>query len=217
MPSKHTDRIATAVWALSPGYFPFVMATGIISTAAFQFSPSWLSLALLVISCAGLAVVLVALAVQLARFRPGLAAAYRDPGRVFAFFAVAAALNVAGLRFASAGHPLVTAILAAIAAAAWLGLTYGVPVSLLLDRSQDSAVGDINGTWLLWVVATESLAVAAATLVAVWPSQSALLAPVAIGLWSVGLVLYLLLVSLILLRWLSVRLTPQTLARPTGS
>lgn len=64
------------------------------------------------------------------------------------------------------------------------------------------------------MVSTQSLAVAASTLVPVWPSQSALLAPVAVGLWSIGLVLYLLLVSLILLRWLTVAMTPETLGPP---
>jgi hypothetical protein len=41
---------------------------------------------------------------------------------------------------------------------------------------------------------------AAAVLIPAWPSQSALLAPVAAGLWSVGLLLYLLVVALILMR-----------------
>jgi hypothetical protein len=72
----------------------------------------------------------------------------------------------------------------------------------------------VNGTWLLWGVATQSLSVVASTLVSAWPSQSGLLAPVAVGLWSIGLVLYLLLVSLILLHWLTVPTTPQTLGSP---
>ena len=96
----------------------------------------------------------------------------------------------------------------------WLVLTYGVPASLLLTRTRDSVLGGVNGTWLLWVVSTQSLALTASTLVPAWPSQSGLLAPVAIGLWSVGLVLYLLLVSLILLRWLTVAMTPETLGPP---
>jgi len=54
----------------------------------------------------------------------------------------------------------------------------------------------------------------ASTLVPTWRSQSGLLAPVAVGLWSVGLLLYLLLVSLIMLRWLTVPMTPQTLGPP---
>jgi len=96
----------------------------------------------------------------------------------------------------------------------WFVLTYGVPASLLLARRRDSVLGGIDGTWLLWVVATQSLSIDAATLFPVWPSQSRLLATAAAALWSVGLVLYLLLVSLIWQRWLEVRMTPATLSPP---
>jgi tellurite resistance protein TehA-like permease len=112
------------------------------------------------------------------------------------------------------GHPLATAILAGLAAALWLVLTYGVPASLLLTRAHDSVLGGINGTWLLWVVSTESLAVTASTLVFARLSQARLLATVAVGLWSIGLVLYLLLVSLILLRWLTFAMSPEALEPP---
>ena len=96
----------------------------------------------------------------------------------------------------------------------WLVLTYGVPASLLLTRAHDSVLGGVNGSWLLWIVATQSLSIAAAILVPAWPSQPALLAPVAAGLWCVGLLLYLMVVALILLRWLTVPMTPATLGPP---
>jgi hypothetical protein len=83
-------------------------------------------------------------------------------------------------------------------------------------RARDSVLGGVNGSWLLWVVGTQSLSLSASTLLPVWPSQSGLLAPAATGLWSVGLVLYLLLVSLILLCWLTVAMTPATLLDPDG-
>jgi tellurite resistance protein TehA-like permease len=204
----------TIVQALSPGYFPFVMATGIISTGTSLLGPSWLSRALLVVALAGFGVLVAALLTQLVRFRHGAAEAFRDPGRMFGFFAVAAATDVLGVRLAAAGHPLVAAGFAAAAAVVWLVLTYAVPASLLLARSHESAVADIDGVWLLWPVATQSLSVIASTLIPVWPSQARLLAPAAVGLWSVGLVLYLLLVALIVLRWLTVPLTPLTLGAP---
>ncbi len=213
-PPRSPGRIAAAVQSLSPGYFPFLMATSIISTGTFLLGPSWLSRVLLVIAAAGFVVLSAAVVIQLVLFRPSVAASFRDAGRLFGFFAIAAGVDVLGIRLAAAGHPLVTAVLAGVAAVAWLVLTYAVPASLLLARSHDSAVGDVNGTWLLWVVATQSLSVAASSLVPVWPSQAGLLAPVAVGLWSIGLVLYLLLVSLILLHWLTVPMTPQTLGPP---
>jgi tellurite resistance protein TehA-like permease len=211
---RPAGRVTAAVRDLDPGYFAFVMATGIIATGTSELGPSWLSLALLATACAGLVVLGAAVAARLVWFRSRVVANLRGPDRAFTFFNIPASLDVVGARFALAGHPLVTAILAAIAAAAWLSLTYGVPASLLLAREPDSVLGGVNGTWLLWIVATQSLSVAAATLVPAWPSQSALLAPVAAGLWSIGLLLYLTVVALILLRWITVPMTPTTLTPP---
>jgi tellurite resistance protein TehA-like permease len=212
--ARSLSRAATAIKDLHPGYFAFVMATGIISTGTFLLGPSWLSRALLIAAAAGLVVLSAALLIRLVFFRSSVAADIRAPERVFGFFTIVAGLDVLGARLAAAGHPLATAILASLAAAVWLALTYGVPASLLLTRDRDSVLGGVNGAWLLWVVGTQSLSVTASTLVPAWPSQSGLLAPAAAGLWSVGLVLYLLLVSLILLRWLTVPMTPETLGPP---
>jgi tellurite resistance protein TehA-like permease len=211
--TRSPGRAATAIRDLHPGYFAFVMATGIISTGTFLLGPPWLSRALLVVASAGLVVLSAALVIRLVRFRPSVAADVHAPERVFGFFTITAGLDVLGVRLSYAGHPLATAILAGLAAAVWLVLTYGVPASLL-TRPHASVLGGVNGTWLLWVVSTQSLAVAAAVLVPVWPSQSGLLVPFATALWSIGLVLYLLLVSLILLRWLTVAMTPQALGPP---
>ncbi|HEX8864976.1 MAG TPA: tellurite resistance/C4-dicarboxylate transporter family protein [Lentzea sp.] len=197
---------------MNPGDFAFVMATGIISMGTFLLGSSWLSQALLVIASIGFVVLIVALVIRLARYRSRVAADFRAPERVFGFFAVSASCDLLGTRFASAGHPMVTTVLACLAATVWLVLTYGVPATRLLDGPRESVLGGVDGTWLLWVVATQSLSTDASTLVPVWPSQSRLLATAAVALWSVGLVLYLLLVSLILLRWLTVAMTPAALS-----
>ncbi len=207
-------RTARAVSDLHPAYFAFVMASGIISTGLFLLGPSWLSTVFLVVTSAGLGVLSVMLIARLIFFRANVAADVQAPDRVFGFFTVAAGLDVLGVRFAFGGHPLVTAILSAIAAAIWLVLTYGVPASLLVERTRDSVLGGVNGSWLLWIVATQSLSLVAAVLVPSWPSQSSLLAPVSVGMWCVGLVLYLMVATLILLRWLTVPMTPATLGPP---
>ncbi|HEY7325329.1 MAG TPA: tellurite resistance/C4-dicarboxylate transporter family protein [Streptosporangiaceae bacterium] len=205
---------AAAVRDLHPGYFAFVMATGIVSTGTYLLGPSWLSVAFLAVGSAGLAVLTVALIARLISYRPHVVADIRAPDRVFGFFTITAGLDVLGARFALAGHPLVTAILAIVAAAIWLLLTYGVPASLLLTRASDSILSSVNGSWLIWIVATQSLSVAAAVLVPAWPSRAGLLAPVAAALWGVGLLLYLVVVGLILLRWLTIPMTPATLGPP---
>src|SRR5262245_50441028 len=212
--ARPAGRVATAIRDLHPSYFAFVMATGIISTGAFLLGPSWLSQTLLVIASTGFAVLVVALGIWLARYRSRVMAEFRAPERVFGFFAISASCDLLGARFASAGHPMVTTVLACVAGLVWFVLTYGVPASLLLARPRDSVLGGLDGTWLLWVVATQSLSIDAATLFPVWPSQSRLLATAAVALWSVGLVLYLLLVALIWQRWLTVPITPAALSPP---
>ena len=211
MGARPAGSVAAAIRDLHPSYFAFVMATAIISTGTFTFGPSWLSRALLVLASAGFVVLSAALVLQLAWYRSRVVTDIAAPEQVFGFFAIVAALDVLGVRFDAAGHPIVTAVLAAVAAVVWVVLSYGVPGSLLLARHEDSVLGGVNGTWLLWAVGTQSVSVSGSTLARVWPSQSALLALVAVGLWGVGLILYLVLVSLIMLHWLTVPMTPATL------
>src|ERR1039458_10259046 len=121
------SRTAASVRDLHPGYFAFVMATGIISTGTFALGPSWLSRLLLVVASIGFAVLATALVLRLARYRSSVAADARAPGRVFGFFTIVAGIDVPGVRLDAAGHPTATAVLVALGGAIWLLLTYGVP------------------------------------------------------------------------------------------
>lgn len=88
-------------------------------------------------------------------------------------------------------------------------LTYGLPWSIVAAAHRP-VLGELNGTWLIWVVATQSLSIVAAGLAPVAPSawlQGALPA-VAVCLWGVGVMLYLVLIVLIFLRLLLVAVTP---------
>jgi tellurite resistance protein TehA-like permease len=207
-------KVATAIREMHPSHFSFVMATGIISTGTFLLGPSWLSQALFVVASMAFMLLVVMLVVWLVRYRSRAVAEFRAPKRVFGFFAICAGTDVLGQRFALAGHPMVTTVLASAAAAVWLVLTYAVPASLVLARQGGTILNDVDGTWLLWVIATVSLSIDASTLVPVWPSQSELLAAAAVSLWGLGVVLYLLIVSLIWHRWLTVAMTPAALSPP---
>src|SRR5215469_11680111 len=126
--------VETGIRDLDPGYFAFVMATGIIATGAFTLGPSWLSTTLLVVASAGFSILAGALVIWLARYRSRVAAELQAPERVFGFFAISASCDVLGARYAAAGHPMVTTVLACAAGLVWFGLTYAVPASLLLAR-----------------------------------------------------------------------------------
>ncbi|MGH9065154.1 MAG: tellurite resistance/C4-dicarboxylate transporter family protein [Acidimicrobiales bacterium] len=72
-------------------------------------------------------------------------------------------------------------------------------------------LGQLNGTWLIWVVATQSLSILAAGLAPVAPSAAlrGALPAVATCLWGLGVMLYLILIVIIFLRLLLVEVTPE--------
>lgn len=61
----------------------------------------------------------------------------------------------------------------------------------------------VNGSWFLWVVGTQSLATAAAAIGQGMENQA--LATIAVALWGIGVVLYLMLATLVTLRLLTTR------------
>lgn len=195
---------------LPPSAFAFVMATGILSTAQSLIGWGAPSLVLLVIA-AGALVALVALTVaRLVLHRPEVAADARDPGRVFGFFTVVAALDVLAARLLAADQPVPAAVLALLSVPCWLAATYAIPTTLFLRSRGGSVSQAVDGSWLLWAVATQSLAIAAATAAAALPSVD--LADVAVALWGVGVALYAVLTVLIVLRLLTVRSDPDSFA-----
>lgn len=182
--------------------FAMVMATGIVSAALRQDGLPQPSAVLLVIAAVQFAVLAAVSCWRAAAFPAGLRADLTRPGQAFASFALVAACSVLGSGLASAGHQIAAAVLAGAALAAWLVLTWLIPVRLAVRPGGCPAITEVNGTWYLWAVATQSLAVAAMFLRAsgVLPPRPAAVA--AIAAWSAGVVLYLVTCGLVLARLL---------------
>jgi tellurite resistance protein TehA-like permease len=157
-------RIADAVRGLTPGYFALVMATGIISVGLNLTAHRALSVPLLWVTVAAFVVLLVLNICRLIAFREALVDDFEDPRRAFGFFTVIAGTNILGVRLGAEHLYLATAVLFIFALILWLVLGYIVPWSAVLSRSDRPLVATANGTWFIWVVAAQSVAVAAATL-----------------------------------------------------
>ena len=115
---------------------------------------------------------------------------FTDARRGFGFFTTVAGTNVLGVRLAMDGHYAITAVLFAISGLMWLVLGYVIPWTAVLGNKQRPVVAAANGTWFIWVVASQSVAVAAATLEPIYDDQRRVLAIVAVFSWSVGIFLY---------------------------
>ncbi|GAB3125501.1 tellurite resistance/C4-dicarboxylate transporter family protein [Glaciibacter psychrotolerans] len=195
-----------AIQRLPPGSFAFVMATGIISTGFAAIGQSILSLLLLGIAIGGLLVLAALMLARFIVFRRDVMLDARDPKRAFGFFTIVAAIDVVGIRLYSPEAPTATIVLGILSVPIWLLLTYGVPANLMLRPRTGPVAADIDGSWFLWVVGTQSLATASAALGA--HTRSPELAALAVALWGIGVMLYLMLATLVTLRLLTVPSAP---------
>jgi tellurite resistance protein TehA-like permease len=210
-PSPEVPRglLARALATLYPGYFAWVMASGIVSVGTHLLGYGLLSSVVLGVTIAAFVILVLAYAARALFFSAFFRQSLRAPATLVAYFTVCAGADVLGTRLALAGHPLVTAGLGAFAVIVWLLLTYGLPFSIVA-AGRRPRLADLNGTWLIWVVATQSLSTVASALAAAahpGPLQDQL-PVVALTLWGAGVVLYLVLIVLVVVRLLIVEITP---------
>ncbi len=190
MSSALAVRTHQAVESLTPGYFALVMASGIISVGleleGFAVL-SWLLLA----ACVAAFVVLLSLTVwRFVAYRAAVTEDFMDPRRAFGFFTFVAGTNVLGVRLGMEGLHGITALLLVLSGCAWLVLGYVVPWTAVLGPQPRPVVATANGTWFIWVVASQSVAVLAAILEPVVDPGRRELALLAVCSWSVGAILY---------------------------
>lgn len=211
-PAPHLLRITPE--NLSPGYFAFVMGTGILSVGASQRGWDWLSIAFLVVAGVGL-VILVGLNVwRFLAFREALERDLHDSAQAFLAFTFVAAVNVVASALAGFGAFGAASVLLVIGAVSWLILGYSIPWAAVLGRSERPVTAAANGTWFIWVVASQSVAVVAATLEPQMPPVREGLAVLAVFAWSIGLVLYVAVAIFVVYRMLAFSLDPDDFTPP---
>lgn len=195
---------------MPPSSFAFVMATGILSAGLLQVGQDLLAELLFWIACCAGVVLLAALLWRAARHPARLVGDALDPGTMFGFFTFVAGANVVGLHLSSTGRYRVDLVLTVVAGITWVALTYLLPAVLLLREHRAPVLGEANGSWFLWVVATQSMAIAFTSLARVHGSGP--LAGVAVAFWGVGVMLYLLIATLVTLRLLTRPNRPESLS-----
>lgn len=190
MPDRFVDRVRDSVEGLTPGYFALVMASGILSVGMALKHRDLLSLLTLAI-CGTAFVVLLGLTLwRFVAYRSATNADFLDPRRAFGFFTFVAGTNVLGVRLGMDGHHGATATLLVLAGTAWLVLGYVVPWTAVLGPQPRPVLATANGTWFIWAVASQSVAIAAASLEPLVENGRAALALLAVVSWSVGVFLY---------------------------
>lgn len=203
-----------ALRQLYPGYFALVMAT---TTMSFAFrSAGWPrpSAVFLILAVVCFAVLAVAFAVRSIVFLREVLADLSAPDRACGFFTLAGACGVLGARIAAEGMPVAAVLLGVIGCVVWVGLSYGLLLRMVLGPRTEPVLAGVSGNWFIWVVGGQSSALAATAAATAFPEQARIAGPAAVLMWSVGVVLYLIIAVLVLIRLLLFEVRPHNLAPP---
>lgn len=192
-----------------------MMGTGILSVAAGQREWQVVSLLLLVVAAVGYVLLIALHAWRIIAFREAFSRDMHDSRKAFLIFTFVAGTGVLASAFAGHGQVVVATILLAVGAVSWLLLGYTVPWAAVLGRSERPVTDAANGTWFIWVVAAQSVAVVAATLEPDYHEGVRHgLSVLAVFAWSIGVVLYAAVAILVLQRILHAPLDPRDFDPP---
>lgn len=177
------------------------MATGIVSIAAQVFGLEAFSIFLLAVGTIGYLILIALHGLRMLTAADAMRDEARSPGMAFGFYTFVAASNVLAARYVAAGDIGPALVLALAGGLSWLLITYTIPLGLMLG-SKDMRLGSsVNGSWLMWAVATQSVSIAASLLAAAGLDQ-ALLRLAAAVFWAIGAMLYIVLITIITARML---------------
>lgn len=201
---------------LSPAYFGMVMATGIVSNAAYMLGMSQVAIALFWLNIGAYLVLWLLNVLRIiwfpGRFFGDMVDHQRGPG----FFTFVVASCVLGTQFVLiAENYRLAAFLLVLGLVLWLCLTYTIFAAFTVKENKPPLEAGISGAWLLAIVATQSIAVLSALMAPHWTQPFRLeLNFVALSMWLWGGMFYIWMMSLIFYRYTFFRFSPNDLAPP---
>jgi len=193
-----------------PDQFTYVMATGIVSTAMHNTGADQLSLILFWLAVAGYAGLVVGV---LAGTGPRVLLEQTRTRR-FGTLAFTAAGGVLAARLAAMGQTAWALALIIVSTVSWVLLEYTVIPGILLGltRGETPGLQRVDGTWFLWVVATQSIAVSSGAYA--HETGNAGMATFATICWGIGILQLVIVAVLVGARLLLIPLQPDDEVSP---
>jgi len=207
--------ILRAAADLFPGYFALVMATGIISVAAYLLEMKAVAWALLAINVVAYIALWLLLLLRLVIFFPRIKTDIADHLRGPGFFTVIAGTCVLGTQLIIIlGQSTMATVLWFVGLLLWAIIMYAFFVSVTVRENKPTLEKGLNGSWLLAVVATQSISVLGTLLSTSLPGYREEILFFTLCMFLVSCMLYLLLITLIFYRFTFLNVTATTLTPP---
>lgn len=217
---KTGNSILTGIKAgikdLSPGYFALVMATGIISIAAFLMGMEWVAFALFGINNIFFIVLWTLTILRLIWFPKEVISDMTDHMKGPGFFTLVAGTCVLGSQYILLFEIFQIALLLLVfGILLWIFLTYVIFTTLTIKENKPTLNEGITGAWLTAIVATQSVAILSA-LIASHINQPFRIEVnfFALSMWLWGGMFYIWMISLIFYRYTFFKFLPDDLAPP---
>ncbi len=208
-------KMGNAAANLFPGYFALVMATGIISIAAFLLNMKPIAWGLLVVNLIAYLVLGLLLLIRLVSFFTRVAADIADHVRGPGFFTVVAGTCVLGSQLLIvAGWTKPAAVLWMVGLLLWLLIMYSFFALVTVRENKPPIERGLSGVWLIAVVATQSISVLGTLLAGQFGAFREPLLFFTLCMFLLGCMHYLLLITLIFYRFTFVNLTTAALTPP---
>lgn len=205
--TSRRSAFAAVLLNLPGGGFTFVIATGIVSLAAMRLGYEKVAALLFAANLVAFPVLCALVFVRLVRRRAAILSELRKHRAAAGFLTIVAAISILGDQFALLGsNDRAAAALWICSLILWFGLVYAFFAAMTI------ALG-LDGSWLLAVVATQAPAILATHVSGVVPRPD-IAVFVGLCLFLLGSVLYLILISLIVQRWLFEPMRPEQFTLP---
>lgn len=196
------SRFFALVKAMAPANFALVMSTGIISVALLRLGCPWAAWFFHGVNAFLYAALWTLLLTRVVRYPGAVATDFTSHLKGPTFLTIVAGTSIFGTQSALlAHHATAAACLFWVGAALWVFLLWGVFFAIFTRVPKPSLRCGINGAWLLATVSTEALVILGATLGAAPGTDAALVYFCLCALFSVGVVLYLFVITGIFFRF----------------
>lgn len=212
----HQTLNGPVVKHLPPAYFALVMATGIVSIAAWDFDLPVLASSLFALNLVAFVVLAVLTALRATRYPRLFFGDLTDHRLGPGFFTAIAGSCILGVQFLLIANSVAVATaFLALGIILWVGLTYTIFTAFTIKRDKPSLEQGITGAWLIAVVATQSIAVLTALVAQASPQPYRLeLNFFALSMWLWGGMFYIWIISLIFYRYSFFAFLPSDLTPP---
>ncbi|WP_169316371.1 tellurite resistance/C4-dicarboxylate transporter family protein [Desulfomonile tiedjei] len=200
---------------LSPAYFAMVMATGIISIALELRGFRQIAFYLFFLNNLLYVILWLLTIIRFILFPENVVADLANFTKGAGFLTVVAGTCILGSQFVIFSTAYWIAIfLLIVGFSIWFVLMYSMLTTFIISENKPVIQDGISGTWLLFIVSTQSVSILVARLVPQFSSYVEILLLFAVCMFFLGSFLYILIITLILYRLLFFSVTPQQLNPP---